>query len=209
MFCSHGFWDCHYVYTGQKGCIRTSSKRLLCLYPTRRSPIPGQRCWKRFKCVGEKSGDMRLAPIRGLRVYLAGMSRPGKAAWVTGAYISLAGLALMLAPLTCFQIFFNPEGASKGWIRVGGMLASLFGFYYLGAAHGDWASGGGAAAVRALEGFYLATVVGRVTLFVVFVAIVAAKEVGVGLLLPAVANLLGAASMWFALRAQLRSQEKP
>jgi hypothetical protein len=89
------------------------------------------------------------------------------------------------------------------------MLASLFGFYYLGAAHGDWAAGGGTVAVQALRGFYLATIAGRIVLFAVFAAIVVAGEAGIGLLLPAVANLVGACSMWLALRAQLQSQGRP
>jgi hypothetical protein len=86
------------------------------------------------------------------------------------------------------------------------MLASLFGFYYLGAAHGDRASGGGAAAAKALGGFYYSTVVGRLLLFVVFAVIVAAGEVGLGLLLPAVANLVGGVSMLLALRKQARAE---
>lgn len=83
------------------------------------------------------------------------------------------------------------------------MLAWLFGFYYLGVAHGDRALGGGTAAVQAMERFYLATIAGRIILCLVFCAIVAAGEAGLGLLVPGLANLVGAASMWLALRKQL------
>lgn len=89
------------------------------------------------------------------------------------------------------------------------MLAWLFGFYYLGVAHGDWASGGGTPAVRAMESFYLATIAGRMILCTVFCAIVAAGEAGPGLLVPGLANLVGATSMWSALRKQLQSPGSP
>lgn len=67
----------------------------------------------------------------------------------------------------------------RGWIRVGGVLAALFGSYYWGAAAGDLTSSG-------TRAFYVSTVIGRLLLVATFAGIVAAGEVGPALLLPAV-----------------------
>ena len=80
-----------------------------------------------------------------------------------------------------------------GFIRVGGTLALLFGAYYLGAAHGEISGKG-------LGSFYLSTVVGRLVLAACFAVFVARGEVEPPLLLLALANLIGAGSMWRALR---------
>ena len=72
------------------------------------------------------------------------------------------------------------------------MLASLYGFYYLGAATDQQAS----------QGFFRATVWGRLFLFVAFSIIVWRKEVERTLLIPAVINLLGAVTMHLALLRQ-------
>ena len=78
------------------------------------------------------------------------------------------------------------------WIRIGGVLASLFGFYYVGAAHGDITHKG-------LESFYRSTVYGRLFLVIAFVVLVALKKSQWQLLILAGLNLLGAASMHKAL----------
>ena len=83
-----------------------------------------------------------------------------------------------------------------GWIRVGGVLASLYGFYYLGAGYADRQH------QHASQGFYRATVLGRLFLFVMFSIIVWRKEVERTLLIPAVINLLGAVTMHVALLRQ-------
>jgi hypothetical protein len=77
---------------------------------------------------------------------------------------------------------------SVGWVRVGGTLASLFGFYYFGAALDD------------VEGrfpyrFYQSTVTGRVFLAVVFLALVITEQSHRSLLLLAVANIASAWAM--------------
>ncbi len=90
-----------------------------------------------------------------------------------------------------------------GFVRVGGTLALLFGFYYLGAAHGE-ASGQG------LRSFYWSTILGRLVLAASFAFLVLKKEVEPALLLLAFANLVGAGGMWRALQrsgpAQLGSE---
>ncbi len=83
-----------------------------------------------------------------------------------------------------------------GWIRVGGVLASLYGFYYLGAGYADRQN------QQASQGFYHATVWGRLFLFAAFSFIVWRKEVERTLLIPAVINLLGAVTMHLALMRQ-------
>ena len=81
------------------------------------------------------------------------------------------------------------------WIRVGGVLASLFGFYYIGAAHGDYTNKG-------LESFYRSTVYGRLFLAIVFTTLVISGKSQWQLLILAAANALGAGSMQHALRKQ-------
>lgn len=71
---------------------------------------------------------------------------------------------------------------------MGGVLCVLFGSYYLGAAWGERQA-------RGLQGFYESTIVGRVFLVVAFALLVAAGQVGPGLLLLAAVNLVGAGNM--------------
>ena len=79
------------------------------------------------------------------------------------------------------------------WIRIGGILAMLFGFYYAGAAHGEITR-------RGVKSFYEATIWGRLFLFVSFMILVAIKKSQWQLSILAFINLIGAASMWRALR---------
>ena len=81
------------------------------------------------------------------------------------------------------------------WIRVGGVLAALFGFYYIGAAHGDYTKKG-------LNSFYRATVYGRVFLVLTFSTLVALKKSQWQLLILAGLNLVGAISMQKALNIE-------
>ena len=80
-----------------------------------------------------------------------------------------------------------------GWIRVGGILATLFGFYYCGAALDDCEG-------RQPLQFYRATTLGRVWLSAAFCALVAAGQCPRGLLLLAAANAVSAWAMHRALR---------
>ena len=79
------------------------------------------------------------------------------------------------------------------WIRIGGVLAILFGFYYIGAAHGEVTR-------RGLRSFYEATVWGRAFLCVAFLALVAMRKSQWQLTILALVNLLGAVSMRKALQ---------
>ncbi|DBA85210.1 TPA: hypothetical protein ACH3X2_005916 [Trebouxia sp. C0005] len=125
-------------------------------------------------------------------------NEPASAAMFTGAYILVAGLALIVFPLLTFGLLFDPRLLPVGWIRVGGVLASLYGFYYLGTGYVDRQSH------QASQGFYQATVWGRLFLFAAFSIIVWRREVERTLLIPAVINLLGALTMHLALLRQQR-----
>lgn len=80
-----------------------------------------------------------------------------------------------------------------GWVRVGGTLASLFGFYYFGAAFDD------------VEGrfpfrFYQSTISGRIFLALVFSVLVLAGQSHRSLLILALANIASA----FAMNRQIQ-----
>jgi hypothetical protein len=95
------------------------------------------------------------------------LSAAGRASVFTGAYISLAGAALLAAPLRTLGLLFACDGITAAWIRVFGILCGTFGSYYLGAAALE---ARGAAPPRA---FYRATVAGRLALCAAFCALVA------------------------------------
>lgn len=82
-----------------------------------------------------------------------------------------------------------------GWIRVGATLASLFGFYYLGAALDD-------AEGRRPVLMYTATVWGRLMLSAMFSWLVGSGQVPPPLLALALANAASALAMLLALRRQ-------
>lgn len=77
---------------------------------------------------------------------------------------------------------------ATGWIRVGGTLASLFGFYYIGAGLDDTEG-------RFPLRFYQATIAGRYFLSVVFLALVLTKQSSRELLLLGIINIASAMAM--------------
>jgi uncharacterized membrane protein len=107
-------------------------------------------------------------------------------------YISLAGLAVLVAPATTFGVLFAFL-PSTGWLRIGGVLCQLFGAYYIGAAADD------AEGRRPLQ-FYRATVWGRAALTAAFVALWAAGECERGVLVLAAINAMSA---WVLHRAMI------
>ena len=94
------------------------------------------------------------------------LSAAGRAAAVTGAYISLAGGALLAAPLRTLSLLFACDGITSSWVRVFGVLCLTFGSYYAGAA---MLEARGAAPPVA---FYRATVGGRLALAAAFAVLV-------------------------------------
>lgn len=77
---------------------------------------------------------------------------------------------------------------TPGWVQVGGVLSSLFGAYYLGAA---WDDIEGRCPLR----FYQFTIFGRLLLTAAFMWLVAAKQMPPLLLLLAAINVWSAWSM--------------
>lgn len=75
---------------------------------------------------------------------------------------------------------------------MGGVLASLYGAYYLGAALDD-------AEGRKPVRFYQSTIIGRLILAAAFTGLVYLKQCGTGLLLLAGANIVSAAAMHLTL----------
>ena len=95
------------------------------------------------------------------------LSAAGRTAAVTGAYISVAGAALLAAPLRTLGLLFACDGITPAWVRVFGVLCLTFGSYY-----------GGAAALEARgapppTAFYSSTIFGRLALAFAFAALVA------------------------------------
>jgi len=117
-----------------------------------------------------------------------------KAAFATGTYIALVGIALMLFPTTAFGLLFDVRYISTGWIRVFGVLSVVFGIYYWGSAYGDTKGTNSRA-------FYVSTVVGRMFLFFAFCVLVATKRFAEpALLVLGLANFVSAIFMYNALR---------
>ena len=146
---------------------------------------------RRTQCVSLR---LAVAPTRLRRVARAALppralSSAGRTAAVTGAYISVAGVALLAAPLRALGLLFSCEGISPPWTRVFGVLCLTFGSYY-----------GGAAALEARGApppvaFYASTVFGRVTLAALFAGLVACglfPQPGLLLVRPSAAGLSAA-----------------
>ncbi|KAG1672137.1 hypothetical protein FOA52_001725 [Chlamydomonas sp. UWO 241] len=125
-------------------------------------------------------------------------SPAAKAAIFTGSYAAVAGLALMLAPMSAFGLLFDASSVPRGWIRVGGILFALIGAQYLGTGLGDAPVAPGSSGGR-VNSFYRATVWSRLLLAAAFSVLVAFGEAPATLLLLAGLNVVGAASMAVAI----------
>ncbi|CAE7363537.1 unnamed protein product [Symbiodinium sp. CCMP2592] len=90
---------------------------------------------------------------------------------ITGAYIALIGICLVVAPTTLFGLVFDVAELQRLWIRVFGSLCALLGWYYFGAARDG------------SRGFLEATVSGRFVLALLLLAIVGSESAS-GLTLP-------------------------
>jgi len=117
-----------------------------------------------------------------------------RSAYLTGAYIGVAGALLLIAPTTVFSILFNTLDIAATWIRVFGVLCLTFASYYIGTAYGD-AKGSGA------EAFYASTVVGRLFVFIALTSLVVFTGAQRGLIVLGIINALSA----LVMRAQLRA----
>ena len=75
---------------------------------------------------------------------------------MTGLYATIAGLALLVAPVTSFGLLFDARSVPTCWIRLGGVLFALIGMQYLGTGLADAPSG----QTGALS-FYVSTIASR------------------------------------------------
>ena len=106
-----------------------------------------------------------------------------------GIYIVLTGMGLLLAPNLILGLFgFAPT--AEIWIRVVGALALVLGHYY-------WACGAAGATA-----FFRATVAGRVAFCALCVALVLFAGAAPPLVAFGIADLLGAAWTFLALRRE-------
>lgn len=88
---------------------------------------------------------------------------------------------------------------SSGWVRVGGVLASLFSAYYVGAALDD-------AAGREPRHLYTSTIAGRLLLSAAFCWLVATRQCEPALLWLAAANAASSVLLWHAVRQRQRAE---
>lgn len=162
--------------------------------------------------VDAGSKDFRFAPATSCRDFVPtrttlsredkfaidvmSMRKPSKVAAFTGAYIFVVGVAVLLFPESLFGLFFNLRSSVREWIRVGAVLAVVFGVYYIGTAWGDAKGYNGA------DAFYMSTIVGRMFIFLSFSWLVATGAGGLPLFIVGTVNLLGALTMLKALRSE-------
>lgn len=122
---------------------------------------------------------------------LAAWPPTARVALRTGVYITSLGLAVLVAPVTTFGLLFDASTVPQGWVRVGGVLMTLFGSYYLGAALDD-------AEGRYPRHFYATTILGRLALSAAFAVLVATQQCPPALLWLAAANAASSILLWRA-----------
>jgi len=149
---------------------------------------PAGQFWQQLSARGRKRRAARVGSEGKLK-----WSAPAKAARLTGIYLIIAGMSLLLAPESTFGLLFDVRTIAPGWIQVFGIIAAALGLYYVGTAVGD-TEGSGA------RGFYASTVAGRIFIFISFCYLVSQKYVQQQLILLAALNLVSAVSMYYALQ---------
>ena len=102
-------------------------------------------------------------------------------------YLLGQGAVLLLIPNTILPLLGLPEAADF-WVRVVGMTVLFFAVYYGLAARYEW------------RPFFATTVVTRLSVPLVFAALVATGQAPVALLLLTPADILFSAWTWLALR---------
>ncbi|MCO5562722.1 hypothetical protein L7F22_016354 [Adiantum nelumboides] len=126
-------------------------------------------CSKNYRFLDLKKNHNQ-SPARtfvdGLKSWFAidvkSVRKASKVAAFTGAYIFVIGIALLLFPEFLFGLFFDVKSSVREWIRVGAVLAVVFGIYYIGTAWGDAKGCNGA------NSFYISTIIGRLFIFLSF-----------------------------------------
>lgn len=153
---------------------------------------------KDFKFSGPKNDSNNPPSISAANSWFTidwkSMRKASKVATFTGAYIFIAGIALLLFPESFFGLLFDFKRSARSWIRVGGVLAAVFGIYYIGTAWGDAKGCNGA------NSFYISTIVGRAFIFLSFWWLAVHGALGLSLFAVGTVNLIGALTMLNALR---------
>lgn len=159
--------------------------------PILRSNPPRTKWRTRAAARQGQHGQKALPPLRA-------WPATARVALRTGVYIAALGSAVFLLPGHAFGALFDASLVSEGWVRVGGVLAALFGAYYLGAALDD-------AAGRFPQYFYVSTIAGRLLLSTAFAGLVAARQCEPALLWLAAANAASSVLLLQALRRRAAS----
>jgi hypothetical protein len=120
------------------------------------------------------------------------MSRAATSVFVFSIYLFLLGLILVAFPNALLSLFRLPE-TNEVWVRVVGMLVLILGYYYSIAAHNE------------LIPFLRATVIGRFTVLVFFIAFVLLGFAPPVLILFGLIDAAAATWTGLALRAQNQS----
>lgn len=117
------------------------------------------------------------------------MSKAAMSVFVFSIYLFFLGLILVAFPNVLLSLFGIPE-TNEVWIRVVGMLVLILGYYYSTAAHNE------------LTSFLRATVIGRFSVLVFFIAFVLLDFAPPVLVLFGVIDAIAATWTGVALRAQ-------
>jgi uncharacterized membrane protein YwzB len=117
------------------------------------------------------------------------MSRAAVVAYVSGVYLGILGIVLIVSPNTLLPLFGFPASAEV-WIRVVGALTASFGWYSFTAARAEDVS------------YFRASIIQQPALLVVFVALVLAGVAQPPLILFGVVQLVFALATWWALRSR-------
>lgn len=141
-------------------------------------------------------GDLKGGDKAWFGIDMNSMRKPSRVALFTGSYILIIGIALFLFPETLFGVFFDLKSIIREWIRVGAVLAVVFGVYYIGTALGDVKGCNGA------DSFYMSTVIGRVLIFLSFCWLAVTRAAPMSLVIVGAVNLIGALTMLKALHSQ-------
>jgi hypothetical protein len=91
------------------------------------------------------------------------MSPAALSVFVFGIYLAAAGIGFLFVPNTVLPMFKFPK-TNEPWVRIMGFLIVLIGFYYIVAARNE------------LNVFFWATVIGRFSVLICFIALVVTKK---------------------------------
>ena len=119
------------------------------------------------------------------------MSKSATSVFVFALYLFVLGVTLLVVPNILLGLFGIPATADV-WIRVVGMLVTILGYYYLQAAR------------TGFKAFFRATIYGRTSVLLFFIAFVLFRLAPPVLILFGVIDVAGA--IWTALCLKAESE---